>query len=77
MYTLSIDNGLLLHENVRPQSSIRTMETIISFEWTTLPQPSYSWKRILGGKYFANNEEIENCSYEVVQRTVNIIFKRQ
>ncbi|GFS18130.1 transposase [Elysia marginata] len=38
---MDIGNVLLLHDNARPHSSIRTRETIASFGWTTLPHPSY------------------------------------
>ena len=35
-------NVLLLHDNARPHTSIRTMEAITSFEWTVIPHPPYS-----------------------------------
>ena len=39
---LPIDNVLFLHHSVGPRTSIRTRETIASFEWTTLLHPPYS-----------------------------------
>ena len=39
---LPIDDVLLLHDNARPHTSIRTRETIASFRWTTLLYPPYS-----------------------------------
>ncbi|GFR80601.1 transposase [Elysia marginata] len=39
---MDIGNVLLLHDNARTHTSIRTKEKIASFGWTTLPYPSYS-----------------------------------
>ena len=39
---LPIDKVLLLHDNARPHTSIRTRETITLYGWTTLPHPPYS-----------------------------------
>ncbi|GFR81386.1 transposase [Elysia marginata] len=53
---MDIGNVLLLHDNARSHTSIRTRETIASFGWTTLPHPSYSpvfgpMKQALRGKH--------------------------
>jgi hypothetical protein len=33
---------LLLHDNARPHTSLKTLEAIIKFGWTVLPHPPYS-----------------------------------
>ncbi|GFR73167.1 histone-lysine N-methyltransferase SETMAR [Elysia marginata] len=71
---MDIGNLLLLHDNVRTHTSIRTRETIASFGWTTLPHPSYSpdlapsdyhlfgpMKQALRGKHYENDEEVKSA----------------
>ena len=71
---MPIDNVLLLHDNARPHTSIRTRETIASFGWTTLPHPPYSpdlapsdyhlfgpMKEGLRGKHYPSDEEVKSA----------------
>ncbi|GFS07059.1 histone-lysine N-methyltransferase SETMAR [Elysia marginata] len=71
---MDIGNVLLLHDNARPYTSVRTRETIASMGWTTLPRPSYSpdlapsdyylfgpIKQGLRGKHYKNDEEVKNA----------------
>ena len=69
---MPIDNVLLLHDNARPHTSIRTREKITSLEWTTLPPPPYSVDLApsdyhgfgpildgLRGKHYSSDEEVK------------------
>ncbi|GFS09029.1 transposase [Elysia marginata] len=69
-----IGNVLLLHDNARSHTGIRTGETIALFGWTTLPHPSCSpdlappgyhlfgpMKKGLRGKQYENDEEVKNA----------------
>ncbi|GFS18061.1 histone-lysine N-methyltransferase SETMAR [Elysia marginata] len=71
---MDIGNVLLLHDNARPHTSIKTRETIALMGWTTLPHPSYSpnfapsdyylfgpMKQGLRGKHFENDEDVKNA----------------
>ena len=68
---LTIDK-VLLHDNARPHTSIRTRETIASFGRTTLPHPPFSpdlapsdyhlfgpTKEGLRGKHYSSDEEVK------------------
>ncbi|GFS23598.1 histone-lysine N-methyltransferase SETMAR [Elysia marginata] len=71
---MDIGNVLLLHDNARPHTSIRTKETIASFWWTILTHQSNSpdlapssyylfchMKQGLRGKHYENDEEVKNA----------------
>ncbi|GFR59852.1 histone-lysine N-methyltransferase SETMAR [Elysia marginata] len=71
---MDIGNVLLLHDNARTHTSIRTRETISSFGWTTLPHPSHSpdlapsdfhlfdpMKQGLRGKHYENDKEAKSA----------------
>ena len=70
---MPIDNILLLDDNARPHTNIRTREKIASLGWTTLPHPLYSpdlapsdyhlvgpLKESLRGKHYSSNEEVKS-----------------
>ncbi|GFS16492.1 histone-lysine N-methyltransferase SETMAR [Elysia marginata] len=70
---MDIGNVVLVHDNARILTSIRTRETIASFGWTTLPHPLYlsdlapsdyhlfgSMKQGLRGKHYENDEELKS-----------------
>ena len=69
-----IDSVLLLHDNAPPHTSIRTMETVASFGWTTLSFPPYSqdlapsnyhlfspMKEGLRGKHYTYDKEVKTA----------------
>ncbi|GFR59857.1 histone-lysine N-methyltransferase SETMAR [Elysia marginata] len=71
---MDIGNVLLLHDNARAHTSIRSRETIASFGWTILPHPSYSpdlafsdyhlfrsMIKGLRGKHYENDEEVKKA----------------
>ena len=71
---LPIDNVLLLHDNARQHTNIRTRETIASFGWTTLLHPPYSpdlvpsdyhlfilMKKGLRGLHYVSDEEVKTA----------------
>ncbi|GFR83317.1 histone-lysine N-methyltransferase SETMAR [Elysia marginata] len=71
---MDIGNVLLLHDNARTHTSIKTMEAIASFCWTTLPHPSYSpdlaspdyhlfgpMQQALRRKHYENDEEVKSA----------------
>lgn len=71
---MDIGKILLLHDNARPNTSIRSKETIASFEWNTLSHASHSpdltpsgyhlfgsMKQGLRGKHNKVDEEMENA----------------
>ncbi|GFS21006.1 LOW QUALITY PROTEIN: histone-lysine N-methyltransferase SETMAR [Elysia marginata] len=66
---MDIGNVLILHDNARPDTGIRTKETIASFWWTTLTHRTYSpdlapsyyhlfghMKQGLRGKHYENEK---------------------
>ncbi|GFR65691.1 transposase [Elysia marginata] len=71
---MDIENVLLLHDNARHNTSIRTREATAPFGWTTLPHPSYlpdlvpsdyhlfgPMKQGLRDKHFQNDEKVKNA----------------
>lgn len=65
---------LLLHDNARPHTAVRTQELISSFGWNVLDHPPYSpdlapsdfhlfrhLKEHLGGKRFGSDEEVKTA----------------
>ncbi|GFS03753.1 multidrug resistance-associated protein 1 [Elysia marginata] len=80
---MDIGNVLLLHDNARTHTSIRTKEKIASFGWTALPNPSYlpglapsdyyrfgPMKQGVRGKRHENDEEVTGALNYLV-RTVS------
>ena len=65
-------------------TSIRTRETIISFEWTTLPHPPYSpdyhlfslMKEGLKGKHYVSDEEVKTAVIKWLKEQSIILRQR-
>ncbi|GBL77715.1 Mariner Mos1 transposase [Araneus ventricosus] len=62
---------VLLHDNARPHTALRTGEVLLKFKWDVFQHPSYSpnltpsdfhlftaMKKWLGGQHFADDEEL-------------------
>ncbi|GFR90994.1 histone-lysine N-methyltransferase SETMAR [Elysia marginata] len=71
---IDIESVLLLQDNARPHTGIRTRETIASFWWSTLTHQSYlpdlapsdyylfgHIKQGLRGKHYENDEGVKNA----------------
>ncbi|KAF6028815.1 hypothetical protein EB796_012879 [Bugula neritina] len=71
---VNVANVLLLHDNARPHTSLRTREEITRHGWTTLPHPPYSpelapsdfhlfgpMKEGLRGQRFSTDEEVKTA----------------
>jgi transposase len=75
------DSVFFLQDNARPHTVALMMATLVKLKWDVLPHPSYSpdlapsdyhlfgpMKRVLGGKWFRNNDEViaavQSCIHE-------------
>ncbi|GFU72919.1 histone-lysine N-methyltransferase SETMAR [Trichonephila clavipes] len=65
---------VLLHDNARPHTAVRTREVLRKFKWDVFQHPPYSpdltqsdyllftaMKKWLGGKHFTDDEELKNA----------------
>ncbi|GFV05780.1 histone-lysine N-methyltransferase SETMAR [Trichonephila clavipes] len=65
---------VLLHDNARPHTAVRSREVLRKFKWDVFQHPPYSpdlapsdyhlftaMKKWLGGKHFADDEELKNA----------------
>ncbi|GBM10033.1 Histone-lysine N-methyltransferase SETMAR [Araneus ventricosus] len=65
---------VLLHDNARPQTAVRTGEVLRKFKWDVFQHPPYSpelatsdfhlftaMKKWLGGQHFADDEKLKNA----------------
>jgi hypothetical protein len=75
-----VKDVLLLHDNSRPHTSLRTREAIAKLEWTVLPHPAHSpdlapsdyhlfrpVTNMLSGRHFADNNELKQSFRDVVR----------
>jgi histone-lysine N-methyltransferase SETMAR len=85
---LSEDQVLLLHDNARPHTAMRTVAAIKKLQWTVLPHPPYSpdlapsdfhlfgkLKETLRGNHYASIADVQGAVHTWIKQTPKEFFE--